>query len=100
MELDDVDAFAAQLEGCRQRRIDGRVGWYVNGLLVVRPETDRTILIRLDPTQRESMLAAHPDTFGVPPAWEAHEKVQANLDGDADAIRTAIKMAWERQRRT
>lgn len=98
MDLEDVDAFVAGLDGCRQRRVDGRTGWYVDGLLVVRPDAPGTLLIRVGPSLRERLLAAHPDTFGVPPAWEAHEKVQADLTGDADAILAAIRLAWERQR--
>lgn len=98
MDLADVEEFAAGLDGCRQRRADGRVGWYVDGLLVVRPDEPGTILIRVDTSQRETLLTAYPETFGVPPRWEAHEKVQANLDGDPQAIRSAIRMSWERQR--
>lgn len=98
MDLDDVDAFTARLDGCRKRRVGGRDGWYFDGRLVVRPDVPGTVLIRLNSAQREEMLAAHPDTFGVPPRWEAHDKVQASLDGDPEAIRTAIRMAWQRQR--
>jgi len=98
MDVEEVDAFVAGLDGCRRRRADGRTGWYVDGLLVVRPDAPGTILVRVDSAQREQLLARHPETFGVPPKWEAHEKVQATLDGDADAIREAITMAWERQR--
>jgi hypothetical protein len=98
MDLEEVDAFVRSLEGCTQRRSDGHVGWYVDGLLVVRPDAPGTILIRVDMSQREALLAQHPDTFGVPPRWAAHEKVQADLDGDADAIREAITASWERQR--
>ncbi|WP_040164942.1 MmcQ/YjbR family DNA-binding protein [Microbacterium gorillae] len=99
MNLDDVAAFAGSLDGCRRRRAAGRVGWYVDGLLVVRPDEPGTILIRVDRAQRDALLTANPDTFGVPPHWETHEKVQASLDGDADAIRSAIRLSWDRQRR-
>lgn len=94
-----MDAFVAGLDGCRQRRNGRHVGWYVNGLLVVRPDGPGTLLVRVDREQREELLATHPDTFGVPPRWELHEKVQADLAGDPEAIRAAIRMAWERQRR-
>lgn len=100
MDLDEIDAFIATLEGCRPRRVGGRRGWYVDGLLVARVDAPGTILVRVDRDQREELLRRHAGTFGVPPRWEAHEKVQARLDGDADALREAITMAWERQRRT
>lgn len=98
MDLEDVDAFASGLDGCSRHRSGGRVGWYVDGLLVVRPDVPGTLLIRTDRPLRERLLAAHPETFGVPPHWEAHDKVQANLNGDSDAIRSAIRATWERQR--
>lgn len=99
MDLDELDSFVGGLEGCRKLRKSGRAGWYVDGLLVVRPDTPGTILIRVDRIRRERLLADHPETFGVPPRWEAHDKVQADLSGDAAAIRSAITLAWNRQRR-
>ena len=74
--------------------------WFVDDRLVVRHDVPGTVLVRVGFEDRERLLEAHPDTFGVPPRWEAHEKVQADLEGDADAIRRAIRLAWARQRRT
>lgn len=99
MTLDDVHAFATGLPGCTRKGHPGRVAWYVDDRLVVRQDEPGTLMIRVDVEDRERLLAAHPDTFGVPPRWEAHRKVQAELDGDADAIREAIRLAWEGQRR-
>ena len=49
---------------------------------------------------RERLAAAHPETFGVPPRFEKHYKVQALLDAATPtAIRAAIRLAWELQRR-
>ena len=36
---------------------------------------------------------------GHPGRWETHHKLQADLAGDADAIRDAIRRAWAMQRR-
>jgi hypothetical protein len=98
MTLDDVDAYLATLEGCRARRTGGRRAWYVDGLLVARADEAGTVLVRLGGRDREELVTAHPDTFGVPPRWEAHTKLQADLAGDADAVRHALRLAWERQR--
>ena len=99
MTLDEVDEFARSLPGCKRKGHPGRVAWYVDDRLVVRQDEPGTVLVRVDPADREQLLEAHPETFGVPPRWEAHRKVQAELDGDADAIREAIRLAWQSQRR-
>ncbi|MGW5240847.1 hypothetical protein ACWEOW_18095 [Monashia sp. NPDC004114] len=100
MTLDEVDAMLGGLEGCRRRNVDGRVAWYVGSLLVAREDAPGTLLVRLGGIDREGLVETHPETFGVPPRWEAHLKVQADLAGDADAIRAALRLAWERQRAT
>jgi len=98
MTLDDVDAYLGTLEGCRARRTDERRAWYVDGLLVARADADGTLLVRIGGRDREELVTAHPETFGVPPRWESHQKVQADLAGDADAVRLALRLAWDRQR--
>ncbi|MFM6847512.1 MAG: hypothetical protein ACKOVB_00205 [Terrabacter sp.] len=98
MTLDDVDAYLMALEGVRGRQVDGRRAWYVDGLLVARADAPGTLLVRLGGPDRERLVTAHPDTFGVPPRWEAHTKVQAELSGDPDGIREALHRAWQAQR--
>lgn len=99
VRLDEVDEFATALPGCKRKGHPGRVAWYVDDRLVVRQDELGTLLVRVDLEDRERLVKAHPGTFGVPPQWEAHRKVQAELDGDGDAIREAIRLAWESQRR-
>ena len=98
MTLDEVDGALTELDGCRRRRAGDRTAWYVDGLLVAREDTPGTLLVRLGGADREQLVSAHPDTFGVPPTWEAHLKVQADLSGNAEAILSALHLAWERQR--
>src|SRR4051794_32528382 len=98
MTLDDVDAYLRTLDGVRARRTDGRRAWYVDGLLVARSDTAGTLLVRLGGCDRERLVSAHPDTFGVPPLWEGHAQLEAALGGDDDALRRALRRAWERQR--
>lgn len=98
MTLDDVDAYLGTLEGIRARHTDWRRAWYVDDLLVARADAAGTVLVRLGGRDREQLVAAHPDTFGVPPRWEAHDKLQADLGGDAAAIQSALRLAWDRQR--
>lgn len=99
MTLDEIDAFATSLPGCKRKGHPGRAAWYVDDRLVVRQDEPGTVLVRVGFDDRESLLAAYPETFGVPPRWEAHMKVQADLDGDSAAIREAIRLAWAAQRR-
>ena len=100
MDADDVAAHAQTLPRCKQKGSTARPAWYVDNRLVARLEDPTTLTIRASPAAREQMLAAHPDTFGVPPAMEKHFKVQAVLDhGNDDAIRAAITAAYELQRR-
>jgi len=98
MTLDDVDEYLRTLDGVRARRADGRRAWYVDGLLVARADAAGTLLVRLGGRDREQLVSAHPDTFGVPPRWEAHAKLPADLTGDEDAVRRSLRLAWERQR--
>ena len=98
MTLEEVNATLTALEGCRRRRVARRTAWYVDGLLVAREDAPGTLLVRLGGSDREHLVTAHPKTFGVPPSWEAHLKVQVDLSGDVDTIRAALHLAWERQR--
>jgi hypothetical protein len=97
--LDEVDEYATSLPGCKRKGHPGRLAWYVDDRLVVRQDEMGTLLVRVDLADRDRLVDAHPETFGVPPRWEAHRKVQVELDGDPDAIREAIRLAWESQRR-
>ena len=100
MDANDVAAHAASLPRCRRRGTADRPAWYVDNRMVARLEDPTTLTIRASFAERERLLAAHPETFGVPPAMEKHFKVQAVLDrGNDDAIRAAITAAYDLQRR-
>jgi hypothetical protein len=45
--------------------------------LVARLHDPNTLVIRVQLSKRESLLATNPDSFGVPPRIEAHHKVEA-----------------------
>lgn len=99
VDLDNVDAFARSLPGCKRKGHEGRRAWYVDNRLVVRQDDETTLVIRADFEFREQLVTEHPETFGVPPRMERHQKVQAVLDhANDDVIRDAIRRAWEMQR--
>jgi len=99
MTPDEVGDYAESLAGCRRKGTESRPAWYVRDRLVARLADPTTLVVRVHMEDREPLLDAHPGTFGVPPRFEAHHKVEAYLDhGDPDAIREAIRLAWDAQR--
>ena len=100
MNPDEVGRYAESLPGVKRKGTESRPAWYVRDRLVVRLDDPRTLVIRVPLSRRESLLERHPTSFGVPPRMEVHHKVEAYLD-DADpaAVREAIDLAWEMQRR-
>jgi hypothetical protein len=100
MTPEDVGRYAESLPGVKRKGTEARPAWYVHDRLVVRLDDPNTLVIRVPLDQREPLLDSHPDTFGVPPRMEAHHKVEAYLDrAQPDAVRRAIDLAWEMQRR-
>ncbi len=97
---EEAGAFAESLPLVKRKGTAEHPAWYVHDRLVARLVDRSTLLVRVPLDQRESLLAAHPTAFGVPPRLEAHHKVEAYLDqAPPQAVRTAIELAWEMQRR-
>jgi hypothetical protein len=96
---DEVDAFARSLPGCKRKGTAEHPAWYVDDRLVARLVDPGELVVRAGFADRERLVAEHPGTFGVPPRYERHLKVQALLSGDAAAIRAAVRAAWQLQRR-
>ena len=92
--------YVESLPQVKRKGTASRPGWYVHDRLVVRLDDPQTLVIRVPLSKRESLLEAYPDTFGVPPRMEAHHKVEAYLDvAVPEAVRAAIDLAWDMQRR-
>jgi hypothetical protein len=97
---EEVDRYAESLPHVKRKGTQSRPAWYVHDRLVVRLHDPTTLVIRVPLNKRESLLEAHPDSFGVPPRMEAHHKVEAYLDhAEPDAVRAAIDLAWAMQSR-
>jgi hypothetical protein len=100
MTPDEVGEYAESLPAVKRKGTQARPAWYVQDRLVVRLDDANTVVIRVPLSKREALLDSAPDTFGVPPRMESHHKVEAYLDrADPVAVRTAIDLAWEMQRR-
>jgi hypothetical protein len=98
--LDEVGRYAESLPEVKRKGTESRPAWYVHDRLVVRVHDQNTLVIRVPLSKRESLLETYPETFGVPPRMEAHHKVEAYLDrAQSRAVRAAIDLAWEMQRR-
>lgn len=94
--IDHVESLA----GVKRKGTSARPAWYVDNRLVARAESTDRWIIRCRFDVRERLLTDHPDSFGVRPRMEAHEKVEAYpQEGDLDAIERALDAAWEMQRR-
>jgi hypothetical protein len=73
--------------------------WTLDGRLVARQLDAESIVVRIGFAERERLLAAHLDTFFVPPRFDAHMKVVARLPGaDAAVVGEAVRVGWEHQR--
>jgi len=84
----------------QRKGTESRPAWYVHDRLLVRLHDRDTLVIRVPLSEREALLERYPDSFGVPPRMEAHHKVEAYLrQAHPRAIRAAIDLAWEMQRR-
>ena len=100
MTPEEVGRYAESLPQVKRKGTESRPAWYVHDRLVVRLDDPSTLVIRVPLSKRESLLETYPETFGVPPRMEAHHKVEAYLDrAEPDAVRAAIDLAWEMQRR-
>jgi len=98
--LEEVGRYAESLPQVKRKGTEFRPAWYVHDRLVLRLQDPTTLVIRVPLSERESLLETYPESFGVPPRMEAHHKVEAYLDrARARAVRTAIDLAWEMQRR-
>lgn len=100
MTPEEVGRYAESLPHVKRKGTESRPAWYVNDRLVVRLQDPSTLVIRVPLSRRESLLRDFPESFGVPPRMEAHHKLEAYLEhARPDAVRMAIDLAWEMQRR-
>ncbi|MCY7400419.1 MAG: hypothetical protein LH477_05580 [Nocardioides sp.] len=100
MTLDEVGRYAESLPQVKRKGTRMRPAWYVQNRLVVRLDDPNTLVIRVPLSRREALVETFPDSFGIPPRMETHHKVEAYLDrAQPRAVRTAIDLAWEMQRR-
>lgn len=89
----------ATLPDVKQHEDPRGTRWSVHNRLVARVVDESTLLVRCDFAARERLLRDHPESFGVRPSLERHQKVLADIGaGDPAVICSAITAAWELQR--
>jgi hypothetical protein len=94
-----VSRIALALDGVKESTAEGMRRWTLDGRLIARQLGSTSIVIRMDFADREQLLATHPTTFFVPPRFDAHMKVVAELEhADPTVIESAIRSAWDLQR--
>jgi hypothetical protein len=99
MNLEDVSRAALDLEGVRESSVKGRLRWTLAGRLVARQIDDSSIVIRTGFAEREQLLLTYPSIFFVPPRFDAHMMVVAELaNADPAVVEEAVQAAWDLQR--
>ena len=100
MDLDDIHRLATAHRGVKRKGTEACPAWYVDDRLVVRWLDPTSVVVRAGFTERERLLADHPETFGVPPRFESHMMVVVELEhADPAAVARAINEAVALQRR-
>ncbi len=100
MTPEEVGRYAESLPQVKRKGTETRPAWYVHDRLVARLADPDTLVVRVPLSKREALLETYPDSFGVPPRMEAHHKVEAYLEhAQTEAVRAAIDLAWDMQRR-
>jgi hypothetical protein len=98
--LDEVARYVESLPGVKRKGTALRPGWYVDNRLVARLHSEDTLVIRVPLDERDWVLEADPDGFGVPPHLETHHKVEAYLHlAQTRVVQHALDLAWTMQRR-
>lgn len=102
--MDRIERLIQHVEALPRMKRKGtaaKPAWYVDDRLVARAEDRERWVIRCTFELREKLLEDHPETFGVRPSFEAHQKIEAYVqDGRIDAIQRALDAAWEMQHKT
>lgn len=97
----DVSRIAAALDGVKESRVKGLLHWTLGGRLVARQYDSASIVVRMRFSERERLVAEHPDVCSVPPRFDAHMKVVLHLsDAEPDLVTSALRSAWNFQRST
>ena len=99
VSLEQVSRWATDLPGVRETRRRGLLRWEVSHRLVARQLDADSIVIRSGFREREDLLERFPGSFSVPPRFDAHMMVVAELPAAAaGAVRAALRAAWDLQR--
>ena len=100
VEIADVDRVAADLSGVTSRVESGLTVWRYHGRLLARQLNYTHVVIRTELDARPALLESAPQTFSVPPRFEKHMMVVADLkNGDAAEVENAFVAAWDLQQR-
>jgi hypothetical protein len=98
MDMSELEALAARLDGVRCGREDGRLTCRYHGRLVVRQLDATHAVIRCAFDVRGAWLDQFPETFSVPTRFVRHMMIVADLaGGDSGAIEDALIAAWQLQ---
>lgn len=98
VSLDAVSGWALALPYVKEYRRGGLLRWEVSHRLLARQLDGDSIVIRSGFQEREELLDRFPESFSVPPRFDAHMMIVAELAHASEkAVRAALQRAWHLQ---
>ena len=95
MDLDAFGEAAMSLAGVKRANSGGAARWQLRGRLVARELDAGHVVVRVPFDVRDALLRDHPDVFTVPPRFQKHMLVVADLAaGDDGAVEDALEAAY------
>lgn len=98
MDAATFDELVRSFDGVRRVARGDAARWQYGGRLVARVLDETHVVVRVPFDVRDVLLQQHPGVFSVPPRFEKHMMVVADLAADRDgAVEDAVRSAWRLQ---
>ena len=96
--VDEVRRLALGMPDATEKPCFGTPGFYVRKKLFARVKEDgESIVVKVDPGEREALVQEQPDTFVVTPHYEKYAMVIIRLEhADPEELEEMIIEAWRR----
>ncbi|RYG37759.1 MmcQ/YjbR family DNA-binding protein [bacterium] len=96
MTFEEVSKMATGFPGVTEEISYGAPSFRVGKAMLARLREDEVFVLKCDPSERDGLIAAQPDTFFLTDHYAKHPYVLVNLESaDPDQMRTLIERAWK-----